>query len=402
MIEALGSLSGLADSVVGMAGSVAGIAGKLLGAQDDMVPVPIYRITKDGNDITGAFTGRLISLSLEENRGFEADQLDIELDDADGTLELPSRGAKLAVAFGWKHEGLVDKGKFTVDEITHSGPPDRIVIRARSADLRSGLTKKRESSYHNISLLDLVNLIAQRHNLGAMIASALANQLLSHIDQTGESDASFLTRVAKMFDAIATVKADKLLFTKLGQSLTASGKPLSRLTITRQLGDQHHFSVADRESFDSVVAYYQDTRAAKKGQVVVTSVAEMSTSTSTGTANGSAKKRKNVKPEAPVVEPTGNTKELRHTYASKTNALRAARAEWQRIQRGVATFSMTLARGNAELFPEVPVSVRGFKPQIDNTDWLLAKTRHTLDSNGGFTTQIELEIKASEIPDESD
>ncbi|MCI3205844.1 hypothetical protein DBA20_12855 [Pandoraea capi] len=387
---------------MGMAGGVAGMAGKLLGAQDDLVPVPIYRITKDGKDITGAFTGRLISLTLEENRGFEADQLDIELDDADGSLELPSRGAKLAVAFGWKHEGLIDKGKFTVDEITHTGPPDRIVIRARSADLRSGLTKKRESSYHNVSVLDLVNLIAQRHNLGAMVASALANQLLSHIDQTGESDASFLTRVAGMFDAIATVKADKLLFTKLGQSSTASGKPLARLTITRQLGDQHHFSVADRESFDSVVAYYQDTRAAKKGQVVVTSVSETSTSTSTSAANGSGKKRQKAKPEAPVVEPTGNTKELRHTYASKTNALRAARAEWQRIQRGVATFSMTLARGNAELFPEVPVTVRGFKPQIDSTDWLLAKTRHTLDANSGFTTQIELEIKATEVPDEKD
>ncbi|VVE41647.1 late control protein [Pandoraea communis] len=377
------------------------MAGKLLGTQDDLVPVPIYRITKDGKDISDAFAGRLISLTLEENRGFEADQLNIELDDSDGALELPSRGAKLAVAFGWKHEGLVDKGKFIVDEITHEGPPDRLIIVARSADLRSGLTKKRETSYHNVSLLDLVNLIAQRHNLGAMIASALANQLLSHIDQTGESDASFLTRVAKMFDAIATVKADKLLFTKIGQSLTASGKPLAPLTITRQDGDRHHFSVADRESFDSVVAYYQDTRAAKKGQVVVTSVTESSTSTSTGASSGTDKRKgKKAKPEAPVVEPTGNTKELRHTYASKTNAMRAARAEWQRIQRGVATFSLTLARGNASLFPEVPATVRGFKPQIDNTDWILAKARHTLDSNGGFTTQIELEIKATEVPDE--
>ncbi len=398
MIEALGSLTGLA-------GSVAGMAGKLLGTQDDLVPVPIYRITKDGKDISDAFASRLISLTLEENRGFEADQLDIELDDSDGALELPSRGAKLAVAFGWKHEGLVDKGKFVVDEITHDGPPDRLIIRARSADLRSGLTKKRETSYHNVSLLDLVNLIAQRHNLGAMIASTLANQLVSHIDQTGESDASFLTRVAKMFDAIATVKADKLLFTKMGQSLTASGKPLAPMTITRQDGDRHHFSVADRESFDSVVAYYQDTRAAKKGQVVVTAVAE----TSTGRSSGSTKKRSKKgqaeppkQPAPPIVEPTGNTKELRHTYASKTNALRAARAEWQRIQRGVATFSMTLARGDAGLFPEVPVTVRGFKPQIDSTDWILAKTRHTLDGHGGFTTQIELEIKATEVPDEQD
>lgn len=251
-------------------------------------------------------------------------------------------------------------------------------------------------------MLDFVNLIAGRHNLGAMVASALANQLLSHLDQTGESDASLLTRVAKMFDAIATVKADKLLFTKIGQSLSASGKPLAPVVIARQSGDRHHFAVADRESFDSVVAYYQDTRAAKKGQVVVTAVAE----TSTGRAPSSKKKKRKgqkeaqATPEPSIVEPTGNVKELRHTYASKTNALRAARAEWQRIQRGVATFSWTLARGNPELFPEVPAVVRGFKPQIDSTEWILAKAVHTLDGNGGFTTALELEIKATDVPDE--
>lgn len=380
-------------------GGVTGLLVKALGTQDDLVPVPIYRIKKDGKDITGSFDGRLISLRLEENRGFEADRLDLELDDADGALELPSRGAKLSVAIGWKHEGLVDKGVYTVDEITHEGPPDRLIIRARSADLRSGLTTKRETSYHDISVLDFVNLIAGRHNLGAMVASALANQLLSHLDQTGESDASLLTRVAKTFDAIATVKADKLLFTKIGQAVTASGKPLSPVTITRQTGDRHHFSVADRESFDSVVAYYQDTRAAKKGQVVVTAVTE------TSTARSPSKKKKKGQPapkEPPIVEPTGNTKELRHTYASKTNALRAARAEWQRIQRGVATFSWTLARGVPELFPEVPATVRGFKSQIDATEWILARAIHVFDGNGGFTTELELEIKATEIPDESE
>ncbi|WP_150599093.1 phage late control D family protein [Pandoraea fibrosis] len=371
--------------------------GKAIGTQDDLVPVPIYRLTKAGKDITGSFDGRLISLTLEENRGFEADRLDIELDDSDGALELPSRGAKLALAIGWKHEGLIDKGVYTVDEISHQGPPDRLVIRARSADLRSGLTTKREKSYHGISLLDLVNLIAGRHNLGAMVASSLANQFLSHLDQTGESDASLLTRVAKMFDGIATVKADKLLFAKVGQALSASGKPLTPVTIVRQSGDQHHFSVADRESFDSVVAYYQDTRAAKKGQVVVTAVAETSTARSP-----SKKKGMPAKNGPPVVEPTGNTKELRHTYANKTNAMRAARAEWQRIQRGVASFSWTLACGNPELFPEVPATVRGFKPQIDSTEWILAKATHTIDSSGGYTTALELEIKATEVPDEKD
>ena len=34
---------------------------------------------------------RLMSLSLTDNRGFEADQLTITLDDADGQLRLPPR-----------------------------------------------------------------------------------------------------------------------------------------------------------------------------------------------------------------------------------------------------------------------------------------------------------------------
>lgn len=371
------------------------VASDALGTQDAMVPVPIYRIAKDGTDITSTFEGRLVSLTIMEKRGFEADQLDIELDDADGLLELPSRGAKLRVAIGWKHSGLVDKGVYTVDEISHEGPPDRLVIRARSADLRSGLTTKRQKSYHGVTISDLVTLIAQRHNLTGMVASLLASKLLSHLDQTGESDASLLTRVAKMFDAIATVKADKLLFMKVGEAVTASGKPLAKLTIERGTGDRHHFSVADRESYDSVIAYYQDTRRSKKGQVIVTTVNEKENTTLQ--KRGRTKKRE----EPPVVEQTGNAKELRHTYANRTNAMRAARAEWNRIQRGVATFSWTLALGNPDLFPEVPVTVRGFKRQIDRVDWILSQVTHAITSENGYTSALELEIKATEVPDEA-
>ncbi|EFJ8196132.1 phage late control D family protein, partial [Escherichia coli] len=53
---------------------------------------------------------RLMSLSLTDNRGFEADQLTITLDDADGQLQLPPRGARLTVLIGWKGEPLTEKG----------------------------------------------------------------------------------------------------------------------------------------------------------------------------------------------------------------------------------------------------------------------------------------------------
>lgn len=99
----------------------------------------------------------------------------------------------------------------------------------------------------------------------------------------------------------------------------------------------------------------------------------------------------------PIESSAENIKTLRHVYSRRINAKRAARAEWRRLRRGMANFSITLAHGRAELFPELPASVAGFKPAIDNTDWLITRATHNL-SESGYTTTLELEIRATEIP----
>lgn len=53
---------------------------------------------------------RLMGLTLTDNRGFEADQLDLELDDADGKIVLPRRGAVITLALGWKGSRFSRKG----------------------------------------------------------------------------------------------------------------------------------------------------------------------------------------------------------------------------------------------------------------------------------------------------
>lgn len=53
---------------------------------------PAYMLKIESKDITGNISDRLMSMTLTDNRGFEADQLDIELNDADGLVELPLRG----------------------------------------------------------------------------------------------------------------------------------------------------------------------------------------------------------------------------------------------------------------------------------------------------------------------
>ncbi len=100
---------------------------------------PAFSISIEGKDITTVLDKRLMGLTLTDNRGFEADQLDLELDDADGKIVLPRRGAVITLALGWKGQPLFPKGAFTVDEIEHTGAPDRLTIRARSADFRETL-----------------------------------------------------------------------------------------------------------------------------------------------------------------------------------------------------------------------------------------------------------------------
>lgn len=357
-------------------------------AQKLLSDTPDYTLIVNNKNITTDIKARLISLTLNDNRGFDADQLDIELDDADGKLELPPRGASIRMTLGWTGESLVDKGSFTVDEIEHNGAPDVLTIRARSADFRDTLNIKRNASYHKVTVGDIVNTIASRHTLTSGISASMASIPIPHMDQTNESDANLLTRLAKQEGAIATIKAGKLLFIEPGKALSASGKPLGTVTITRQDGDNHQFVIADRDAYTGVKAHWLDTLQGKKKTVAVHRVRKPRKTTT---------KKNPEQPEGDYLAGSdGNVLVMRHTYAYESTAERAAKAMWERLQRGVATFSLTLAKARPSLFPELPVNVQGFKKQIDDTQWLLVKVTHQL-SNSGYTQDLELEVRAEDV-----
>lgn len=225
---------------------------------------PGFSIIIEGKDVTTVLDARLMSLTLTDNRGFEADQLDLELDDSDGLIVLPRRGAIIQFALGWKGQPLFPKGAFTVDEIEHSGAPDRLTIRARSADFRETLNTRREKSWHQTTVGEIVKEIAARHKLKMALGKDLMDRPVDHLDQTNESDASFLMKLARQYGAIASVKDGNLLFIRQGQGRTASGKPLPVITITRQAGDGHRFTLADRDAYTGVIASWLHTREPKK------------------------------------------------------------------------------------------------------------------------------------------
>lgn len=97
-----------------------------------------------------------------------------------------------------------------------------------------------------------------------------------------------------------------------GGGKTASGTALSHITLTRQDGDGHRFLQADRDSGDGVKTYYYDVGSTKKQEAIA----------------GAGY----------------NLKDLRHTYSDRESALRAARSELNRLQRGVPRSATTWPR----------------------------------------------------------
>lgn len=329
-------------------------------------PRAAYRITIDGVDITPRIRGamangrpRLVSLHVSDRQRGEADEVEIRIDDTDGIVEIPRKGVMCRVWIGWEGGALVDKGTFKVDESGHEGPPDTVVIKARSVDLTNQARNRRSRSWHQTTLGAVIGDLAAAQGLKVRISPDLASIAVQHLDQVGESDVHLMTRLAKQHDATATVKGGALIFMRIGGGTTADGKALPSFTIRRSENDTHTYTKADRERYSGVEAEWHDK----------------ATGTRKVVRSGSA----------------SNAKRLRRVYHSEAEAQQHASAEYRRHHRADAKLSLRLARGDALLSTESIGRVAGWKAEIDATRWLIVSVEHTIDGAGGFSTSVELE-----------
>ncbi len=320
-------------------------------------PAADYRIEINGIDITPAISARLISLQIVDNAGQNADTITITLTDHDGKLALPPRNALAQVFIGFAGQPLVDKGTYTIDEVEYSGPPDTITISGKSASMSGTLPGQKSRSHRKTTIGQLVGKIAQEHGLTASVEARLSGIRIPHLDQTAESDLNLLTRLASKHDAIATVKGQHLLFIPAASSATAGGTPLEPLKLTKQDMAIYRYQVTDRDTYTGVKASWNSRSGGRKKLVLV----------------GDGEK----------------AKELRQTYATEEDALTAATAELERIKRGGATLSITLAVAVPELIAETPVEISGLKADIDDQEWTCRIVTTRLDGQGGITTAIE-------------
>lgn len=326
--------------------------------------IPDFKVTLNGQDLTTRLRPRLVELTITDKRD-DADQLEIVIDDTDGRVALPKTGDQLTVSIGWKSGpdvtiGLVLKGNFLVDDISHEGPPDTIRITARSADFtsKSDFRTRRQQAWTNTSVGAVLHDIAARNSWQLKVAPDVASIQLASVHQSRESDAALLRRLGREHDCLATIKNGFLLFQRVGAGKTAGGTTLPTYVFARRDGDRHHFQLTKREEVEGVSASYHDRGQGKHVRIV------------SGTAKGA--------------------KHLSRVYPNAAAARRAADAARTRAKRQPAKLDITAAYGVADLGVERPVTVKGFKAEIDATPWLIAEVAHRITSSG-FTTEMHLE-----------
>lgn len=315
---------------------------------------PIWSISADGTDVSTGLADYLISLSITDRDGIESDELSITVADPEASIALPRLGARLAVSIGYAQTGATPMGEFVADSIDLSGPPRAIAIRAHGADLRESMKQRETKDWEDTTLGAIVNAIAGKHGLSAAVDTDLASQPIAREDQTNESDIAFLTRLGQRFDAIASVKAGHLLFTKRGQGTSASGTPLPAYTLRPEQCTRWRISLTETGKYSAVEARYQSRETAETAW------------TRAGDGDGEALYR------------------LRPTFVDQARAQAAADAKLAALQRGQGNLSLTLP-GDPSIGAEVPIVLDGFHAEIDGR-WITTSATHTLNQSGYVLT----------------
>lgn len=316
---------------------------------------PEFSIQADGKDITALINDRLLLMRTTDKPGLESDEFELRIDARDGVLALPARGAVLAVHLGYSGQTLTLLGRYTVDEVELSGPPDTLVIRGKASDLRGSGKTIRSGSWEGVTLQRVVADIAARNGWQAVCP---VTTQIPRIDQYSESDFNFITRVARLHDCTAKLANGQLLVLPRQGGKSASGKALGVVSLTRAEVSQWQFRLADRTTHKAVRTRHQDSASGRVQAVEL--------------ANEAA-------PDG--MQPLYTD---RHLYPNRSAAEQAARARLASFNRDTASVRLDLP-GRTDLFAERSIEARGFLAGLDGL-YLIESVEQVFTSSGWRTT----------------
>jgi len=328
---------------------------------------PAFKITADKKDVTALIAQRLVSINITDETGLVSDTCEILLDNRDNVLEVPPRGANLEISLGYEDKPLTKIGNYIVDDVEVSSPPSQMRITGKATstqikDLSKKIRAPKSKSWHGYTLVGIITAIANNHGFKGVIDEYFKQIYISHLDQTDESDISFLNSLAKDYGAFVKLSLGRLLFFRRGTSISESGKELPTVKLSSKEISDWKLRVSDMEKFGKVIAKWHNFATGKEEDVFA------------GTGD-------------PAYT-------MRYKFVSADRALAAAKAKLSEFKRGAENLNFSTS-GNPKLSAENKIIITDIK-YLKNKNWIITSVNHSL-SDQGFVTQVTAIIKLSDV-----
>jgi len=312
---------------------------------------PFIEVSVNGGPVSGGFYQRLISATIHDAPGQEADRVELKFDDANNEIAVPQKGAGIEVRFGFRGIGGFKMGSFIVEKSSINGGEEGefVTISGRSADMRSDLKEPLSEHFDDRSIGDIVSELAGRHGLGSKVDGSFAGMTLPYVARYEQSSVDFLTRLADRHGAIFAVKDKKFLFLRPGT--------LPAIVIDKNECESWSFDVEPRPLYGRTQAGWFDREAGE------------------------------LRFEDHSMGLQGPLMRLRGILPTQGEAKAAAKSEGDRLGRGTGSGSVTLA-GRPEILADAPINVTGFRAEASGL-WRCNGVDHVFAETYKTTVSLE-------------
>lgn len=316
---------------------------------------PHWKITAEGAAVDAG--GRLLSLAVRDEEGWQSDSAEILLDDRDGAVRIPRSGVALDIELGYKETGTRLMGSYAAGEVEASGPPAKLRIRATGIDMLAKLKERRTRSLDADTVGAVGAAIATEHGLQAHIAAA-ARGAPARADQVAESDMALILRLCREAGFECKIQPGRLMIVKAGEGVAASGGAMETVEIFPADCSRYRIEWRARQKWAAVKARWRDASAAR---------------TQTVTAGSG--------------EPAY---ELRDLHPGEALARSAAEARLAEFERGAARLSLGLPEGDSRLVAESRLKLSRWRDGVPS-DWRVTKVEHRINERG-YDCQLTAEL----------
>lgn len=297
---------------------------------------------------------RVLSIKTHDEAGIISDSCEFELDDYDDVLLLPNTEAKIELSLGYKESGLTKIGTYFVREISIDGARRVVKVKANAA---TKAMRSQKTQNNSTSLKIFSEKSASELGYSSSVDNEYSDIELEDEPQFGESDVSYLTRIAQKNGAVVKPVDGHLIVANDMSGKSTSGKKLPVKTIDAVDIASYSCSFRETESGGGAGTIYANWYNEEKGDSVLVHAGEGAPET-----------------------------ELKEIFKDEKSALAACKARLKRIIKSNKSFNFSCV-GRVDLFAESPIILHGFSKKIP-VNWIITRVEHNLSSSG-FNTSVE-------------